>query len=1170
MRYIRFLLWLLVVIFVISCTKKSNEYDISFQEQSFANDILATITLLNDSVYVVGGENGEIYLLKNDTVIADYKQDLGRIYCVYNECDTLYVGVRNSGIIKLVKNDNQLKLVKQYKIPQKETRYSPYAIIPYNGDTLISTTSNGLYYLKTDGITDILAPIHYGANSGEPFPFCSPIAIDNNVFIGTKKGIIIINNISNKPKSILEKKVISKIERDENNAIYTLSGDPGNDTLYVFTKSDTFSKPYNYELPFSALSFVLAEGKFYFVNEHELHVISDLDDLNNKKKEGNHVVIKLPHVSSPDARNLIIYDNHAKKIRIITQKALLSLPSENGIGESKSKICGICFDEINKKIYFQNANNEIFEYINGKASKIMQLASEEGISALSAYDETLYFISNHQQLKSIKVRGFLESIGVNSPDEICNLPDKSTAMYVDDSYIYVGVRDTLLRIRLTDKNAEPIVIGQDVKPYVTKIKKDIQKNIVYASTLNDGLFRLNQDTLYKNVQFQNDFTFTDSTGRKFLLLNNHYLRYYLNNQIVDSVSLRGYERLLFSKERQIGAVINKSEIQFFQIENERISLSEYESRHITPQACMIIGDSLYLAADEGMLKVHLPDLSTTPVTFDHTEYAWTETAIIFATIIFLLFILFLIVYKQQFAQKFKRRLKEMEEKYKNKLHLKETQFREEEKKAQKQYNLQLQQREEEHKSALSKIEQNYKDNEARLKHDIESEKVRFNKKIHDLEVLMEKNKEEYDKKVAEGIKKTANYLENEIEGLINVLESVDESLKDNSDYKDIKKSIEECKQYINLEETFNLDVSRLNETRKIIQDSKLRLNEMLIISLNRIWEKVARYCNKNKGIAEDVRKALNDGDLEVRIEQIKKCGDYLDKINEIKNYKAISSLNIEPFCNDIKCIIQYFDNALDNDKGVDWESLIEETYNRLCGIVISKGELKDGIINLEQDIKISLLYIEQIKQKEIDLSSDLANRLIDDSKRKNEFRNSIQFDENRLWNNISGDERTIGKALIDDLEQLSNDIQIMTEREDILSCLMSMVAFNDRINMSFLLILINGMIECYHKEKGPRFEERQKKWSELINNSIYQFFLMVNEHGTDKKIVMDFGGKEIITNHVRWNKEKGIKDEKPMVTYPYKILALTLALGKIIPNTNKQELKDYLNSPTSWIMVMKN
>lgn len=662
MKHLKILFPLLIILFVISCTKKSNEYDISFQELSFANDILATISILNDSVYVVGGEDGEIYLQQDDSVIADYKPDLARIYCLFIDNDTLYAGVRNSGIVKLVKNN----AVKQYNIPQKETRYSPYNIIPYRGDTLLTTTSNGLYYFSK-GKPNNLSPIQYVEAPGEPFPFCSPITIGNNIFVGSKKGIIKINTLNDKPKAEplfngkLYNKVISKIEKKDNDTIYALSDDPDNDTLYVCNiKSDNITKSYG--LSFSAHSFVIAEDKFYFVNEHELHVITNLDDMGNREKEGNHVVVRLPHISSSNARNIIIYDKPNEKIRIITQKALLSLPSVNGIGESKSQICGICFDEKSKTLYFQNANNEIFKYKYDKGSeikalKIIELPSADEISSLSAYDETLYFISNHQQLKSIKDRGYLQTIWSNKPDEICNLPDKSTTMFVDDSYAYVGVRDTLLRISLLEKTVEPIVLGKDVKPYVTNIKKNSDNKNIYASTLNDGLFVLDVDTLSPNVKFQNDFAFTDNG---YLLLNNHYLRYYLNDpkdSIVDSVALRGYERLFFNNEKQIGAVINKNAIQFFQIDSGNIRLSRYKSRPITPQACMIVDDSLlFLAADEGMLVECLSDsLTTKPVNFDHSYFAMTESLVLGGSLFFIVLFISIIILIRSHQRKLRER-----------------------------------------------------------------------------------------------------------------------------------------------------------------------------------------------------------------------------------------------------------------------------------------------------------------------------------------------------------------------------------------------------------------------------------------------------------------------------------------------------------------------------------
>ena len=651
MKYLKIIFPFLIILIAISCTKKSNEYNISFQEQSFANDVLATVSMLNDSVYVVGGENGEIYLLNssNDSVVGNDKPDLARIYCLYADGDTFYAGVRNSGIVKLVRENKKLKIVKQqYKIPQKGTNYSPYNIIPYHGNTLIAMTSNGLYYLSND-TSDVLHPIPYGPDSGTPFSYCSPISIGDDIYVGTTKGIVKINSKHGKPvvvDSNLVNKAISKVVKGNDNTIYALSECHGNDTLYTINiKGDSISID-SCGLDFSALSFVKAEDKFYFVNEHNLYVISSLDNMNHPQKEGNSVVIKLPHAPLSDAKNLIAYDKHAKKIRIITQKALLSLSSVNSIGQSKGQICGICYDEKNNKVYFQNTKNEIFEYENGQASKskFVKFDPAEEISSLSAFDNTLFYIANHEQVKSRKT-SLLHFLSNQS----FNLPKKSTAMLVDDSVVYVGVRDSLLRINLRGNRIESLI--KDLEPYVTKIKK--HGDDIVISSLNDGLLFLHNDTcrktMYEDVHFQNDFAFTSTTKDSILLLNNHYLRFYSDTILQDSVALRGYERLLFSPRKQVGVAIKRSGVQYFKLEDvenrKEIQMLCNESRPISPDGCMIINDTLFLAADEGMLKTplvqhKLPNYS--PVNFAPSDSDETKTALCIAIIIVLLLLIYIV------------------------------------------------------------------------------------------------------------------------------------------------------------------------------------------------------------------------------------------------------------------------------------------------------------------------------------------------------------------------------------------------------------------------------------------------------------------------------------------------------------------------------------------------
>lgn len=668
MKYLRLIFSFLIVFFVISCTKKSNDPDISFSEQSLANDVLATVSMLNDSVYLVGGENGEIYLLNssNDSVVGNDKPDLARIYCLYADGDTFYAGVRNSGIVKLVRENKKLKIVKQqYKIPHKGTNYSPYNIIPYRENTLIAMTSNGLYYFSND-TSDVLYPIPYGPDSGTPFSYCSPISIGDDIYVGTTKGIVKINSKHGKPvvvDSCRVNKAICKVVKENDNTIYALSECHGNDTLYTINiKDNKFDRIDTCGLDFSALSFVKAEDKFYFVNEHNLYVISNLDNMNNSQKEGNSVVIKLPHEPLSDARNLIAYDKRAKKIRIITQKALLSLPSVNSIGQSKGQICGISYDERNNKVYFQNTKKEVFEYENGQASKskFVKFDPTEEISSFSAFDNTLFYISNHEQVKSKKT-GFLQ-FHSNRP---YNLPKKSTAMMlVDDSVIYVGIRDSLLRINLTDNRMESLI--KDIEPYVTKLKK--HGDSIVVSTLNDGLIFLHdgysRKTVFEDVHFQNDYMFTSENKKNnsILLLNNHYLRFYTNSILQDSVPLRGYERLLFSPQKQVGVAVKRSGVQYFKLENnenrKEIKLLCNESRPISPDGCMIINDTLFLAADEGMLKTpltedKLPDY--VPVNFDSSDIDVTKTVIcIGGVIVFLLFVSIILLWSGHQKEKKRR------------------------------------------------------------------------------------------------------------------------------------------------------------------------------------------------------------------------------------------------------------------------------------------------------------------------------------------------------------------------------------------------------------------------------------------------------------------------------------------------------------------------------------
>lgn len=633
----------------VSCTKPSRVHEQAFHELSLDTE-LASIAMVDDSVCVVGGEYGDLYFLVRGIVKRHLSSDEARIYGLYRQGDdTCFIGIRNKGAVralfprldsvsetwlKYVDLSNSLPQYKQisnHNENNKGNQYSPYGFAKYDDDLIVTTTSNGLYSFNVHQRQDTLNFIPYlGNREGAPFFYCSPISIDNAIFIASNDGVVRIDRLNNSfkihNKSSLEgrcvglkNRCIVKLEMDEP-MLYALSDGKDCDSLYVLHLANLDHAVDSCQLPFSALSMILVMGKFYFVNESSLYVVSNLNDIEH------YVEIPLPHIVPSDTRNIMAYDTYSQQIRLVTRRAVLSFPSINGIGESDVVIQS-CFDEITQRAYFLNTKKELYAYNpdgDGEAKKIMDLPGNEEVSDFYVRNDIFYYIANHRQLKKIENGGFINRCFhsfVCRPSKVCDLINISTSMQIEGDTAYVGVRDLLQKVSLA--SGESTKEYDSIKPYFTRLCK--VDNNLYATTLNDGTLNLTKkDSINCNRrQFQNDFVVTGRGDS--LLLDIHYL-YAIGSEKIDSLRLDGYERL-FLCDDTLGVAISRRGVQYFSLTDSGcLRKGLFYENYINPEACMVVADTLYLATDWGLMKMAMGDfLSPTPhgvIRFENKTTDW--------------------------------------------------------------------------------------------------------------------------------------------------------------------------------------------------------------------------------------------------------------------------------------------------------------------------------------------------------------------------------------------------------------------------------------------------------------------------------------------------------------------------------------------------------------------
>lgn len=614
-----------------SCEKPSDQYEQGFQELSLDTE-LASITVI-DSLCFVGGENGDLYVLKDGKVCQHLQSDEPRIYRIYyGDADTCCLGIRNKGVARCLKPrldsiEGQLELVDSaYKqIPRvdgndKGNKYSPYGFIRYNDSIVLATTSNGLFFFNPVGRQDTLDVIKSPSRAGEPYVYCSPVSDGSSIFIATKEGVLRIDKNGGKPSissTLLKGRQITKLQV-KGDTLYALAKYSDHDSLHVWDIHSNIMAD-SIRLDFTAFDMVWAKGKLYFVNASSLFVATE-------ERKGRRLqvvkVIPLPHRVLSDTRNNMVYDTAFQKIRIVTNRSVVSFPAVNFIGESDI-ITQSCIDGKTDKLYLLNTKNELFLYRSGmEAEKIIQFPEDEEISGLSAHDGVFYYIKNHGTLKKVSNKGLYRLINdrVSFSSTCCKLQNESTAMLSSGDTAYVGVRDLLQLIDL--KTCKDTRVEENVKPYITRFRK--VGGDIYAITLNDGLINVTKrDTTFRERQFLNDFLLTKSGDT--LLLDNHHVYLLTRGHRKHSMRADGFNRLFLDHSSDSGAVISKRKIQFFSVRNDSLVSGLAYDYYLNPEACSIIKDTLFLATDWGMIKMNVnkPSLEEAEgVIIPKTETDW--------------------------------------------------------------------------------------------------------------------------------------------------------------------------------------------------------------------------------------------------------------------------------------------------------------------------------------------------------------------------------------------------------------------------------------------------------------------------------------------------------------------------------------------------------------------
>lgn len=643
-----YILWSVFLFLFAGCHEQKETKNLGEAEFYF-NERLSSISAENDSVFWLGGENGDIWQITPQGH-TNYSLNTDRIYKVAS--DTLleqtpicWIGIRNSGLQKWKLQKGDTRQIDVFPIPHKQYNYSVYDIIIHD-TTVYTATSQGLYAMSRSG-NERLCLIYPDSTSetacaGKPFIINNLQRFRNEYLLcATQNGMVKMNLATHQVKTSHESESILNlyVEGDD---IYILA----NKVLYIEDINGKQIKKVN--LDFTSRIYYKQNDVHYFIDNSHLIISNDLQHFTS---------VTLRRKTPQDCSNIIATNRLGGTILLVLENALWNIPQHLSFFYTNGEIIASCTQ--GNEIYYINSKNELFHQYtsHSKAIRVMDLPDDEIISNIMTDGEYLYYISNKQFLKKVKIRKeYLGNSVAESSEILYQSPTKITASYLQQTQsgnrIYLGIQDNLVIIH--NLKANNITYTLDNR-YITAFYSAPGNDNLYISTLNNGIyyghnqtFRLIQGT--EDAAFIRDITVTEGHNPLLMILTNHHL---IGKEYNDTVKVKGCHKILTANDSTF-YVLPESGLLKYTVRKNRIEKcgSFFQDICFSPKASLIINDTLFLGSNTGIMRIKV-DQESTPQWIDISASVPNTKMILITTAFIILLTTILIVeyFKREHGKK---------------------------------------------------------------------------------------------------------------------------------------------------------------------------------------------------------------------------------------------------------------------------------------------------------------------------------------------------------------------------------------------------------------------------------------------------------------------------------------------------------------------------------------
>lgn len=619
---LRLLLFTAVVALLCSCGK-TRHAPLNVSEMFFGkrlSSVSADPRCANR--FFVASEDGDVFVLtsSNTTTVDTLFTPFDRIYkvvpCSEAHATDFFIGTRNMGLVLCRRQADSLVAVTRYLLPtaDRPDRYSAYDISVQPTGVYVAT-SHGLlkvaHNIKANTATAstataVLSPVDVCHDSGtssdtlRPMVTCDILAISPRYLVcASDRGVLKVDMTTDKVNPLVSQKAYG-IALNDNAIMALVSGDSLLKVDLRGNRLAALSLPhpaqrYFYD-PANAMNYLLSDGHVQLFRDNELARPDTWQQMN--------VGMSMP----VNCRNIIVGNSGQHQSLLVGKYSLFRVANHQDVFNSTGEVRLACAE--GRHIYYLVGTRLFRQDLDGK-NEAVQLKDISGgtgdIRFMQVLNGQLFYVDSDNKAYSAPLySSYLVNSLLSFDRPLKPSPNREvTAMGVDASNVYVGIRDGLCNLHRADSCLDNSV-------FITRFANGGAQTAF--ATLNDGVF-MGRDNRFLPIKgsrrfaFIRDVAFIPSQGQSpdlYVLTNNSLLR----NRGTDSLTFvrtaTGYRRLLATDSTHVYGVAD------FGIDNLLSSERLFPDIHFEPEACVVVDGKIYASSGSGVYVFGPTAVKTAP------------------------------------------------------------------------------------------------------------------------------------------------------------------------------------------------------------------------------------------------------------------------------------------------------------------------------------------------------------------------------------------------------------------------------------------------------------------------------------------------------------------------------------------------------------------------------